>query len=108
MIKVIASIRLYKNGRKTPFKTRYRPWFNFIEELMTSGQITLHDRVNFRPGEEGIVEIAYLHKEFLGEEFGEGTRFTFGEGPNTFGDGIIQKILIFEPEPLKKIWYNKI
>lgn len=93
MIKVQASIKLYKNGRKTPFRTGYRPLFNFIEEMKTSGQITLHDRIDFFPGEEGIVEIAYLHKQFLGKEFGVGAKFTFGEGREIFGEGVIEKIL---------------
>ena len=60
MIRIIASIRLYKDGRRTPFSSGYRPLFDFIEETKTSGQITLLDREDFYPGDEGIVEIAFL------------------------------------------------
>lgn len=79
MIRVQATIRLYVNRRKTPFKTGYRPLFTFIDEMMTSGHITLLDRIDFFPGDEGVVEIAYLHREFLGKDFGVGTVFTFRE-----------------------------
>ena len=55
MIRIIASIRLYKDGRRTPFYSGYRPLFDFIEETKTSGQITLLDREAFYPGDEGVV-----------------------------------------------------
>ena len=39
MIRIIASIRLYKDGRRTPFYSGYRPLFDFIEETKTSGHV---------------------------------------------------------------------
>jgi len=36
------------------------PCSNFIEEMKTSGRIDLIDRELFRPGEEGVVEIAFF------------------------------------------------
>jgi translation elongation factor EF-Tu-like GTPase len=94
MIKVKARIKLYKDERcrKTPFVSGYRPLFNFIPEMKTSGQITLLDRKEFFPGDEGVVEIAFLHKELLGGNFGEGTKFTFGEGMEPLGDGEIIEV----------------
>ena len=93
MIKVKAKIRLYENGRKSAFKTGYRPLFNFIKEMKTSGQITLYDRIDFAPGKEGTVEIKFLHEEFLGQTFDVGTMFTFGEGIGALGEGVILELI---------------
>lgn len=95
MIKVKAKIKLFEgeNKRKTSFNTGYRPLFDFIKETKTSGQITLIDRKLFKPGEEGIVEIAFLNKEYLGEDFGMGTSFKFYESEEPLGEGEILEIL---------------
>ena len=95
MIKVRASIKLYKSdiGRKTPFANGYRPLFKFIEEMKTSGQIILKDRQEFFPGDEGMVEIDFLNKDYLGSNFGIGTKFTFGEGREPLGEGEIREVI---------------
>ena len=95
MIKVKAKIKLYKSdsGRKTPFNNGYRPLFNFIPEMKTSGQITLKDREEFFPGDEVVVEIAFLNKDYLGNDFGAGTKFTFGEGAEPLGEGEIREVI---------------
>lgn len=93
MIKIKAIIKLYKDGRKTPFINGYRPAFNFIEDLKTSGQITLINKEAFYPGDEGLVEIAFLNKDYLGVNFSEGTKFTFGEGREPLGEGEVIEIL---------------
>ena len=79
MIRIIASIRLYKDGRRTPFYSGYRPLFDFIEETKTSGQITL-----------------LLIRRALGDNFSEGTKFTFGEGRKHVGEGEVKEILELE------------
>lgn len=96
MIKVLASIKLYqnKNSRKTSFLSGYRPLFNFIKEMKKSGQIILKEKTEFFPGDEGIVEINFLDKKYLGDNFGLGSKFTFGEGVEAFGEGEIIEILI--------------
>jgi len=81
-------------GRKTPFTNGYRPLFNFKSEIKTSGQIALIDRKEFNPGDEGIVEIAFLNKDYLGIDFGIGTKFTFGEGGEPLGEGEVKAIII--------------
>ncbi len=93
MIRIKAVIKLYSDSRKTPFLSGYRPLFDFIEETKTSGQITLIDRKAFYPGDEGIVEIAFLHRKALGDNFFEGTKFTFGEGRKPLGKGKVIEIL---------------
>jgi GTPase len=70
----------------------YRPLFDFLPTMKTSGQITLLDRTEFKPGEEGEVEIAFGHKQLLGE-LRVGTPFTFGEGSTLVGEGEVQAIL---------------
>ncbi len=95
MIKIKAKLKLYKGSdkRQTPFYSGYRPLFNFIEETKTSGQITLLDKEEFKPGEEGIVEIAFLHEKYLGDDFKAGRKFLFDEGSISLGEGEIIEIL---------------
>jgi hypothetical protein len=95
MIKVRAQIELYKgwNKRNTPFITGYRPLFQFGDEMKTSGQITLIGQEKFTPGEKGIVEISFLHKEYLGKLFRAGTSFKFFESNEALGEGKIIHLL---------------
>jgi translation elongation factor EF-Tu-like GTPase len=95
MIKIKAKIKLFKSdaGRRTPFTNGYRPLFNFITEMKTSGKITLKDRQEFLPGDEGIVEIEFLNKEYLGNDFEKGKKFTFDEGIEILGDGEVLEII---------------
>jgi elongation factor Tu len=93
MIKVKAYIKLYKDGRKTPFQSGYRPMFNFIDEMKTSGKIDLIDKDEFCPGEEGEVNITFINKKYLGEDFDIGKKFTFGEGEEPLGEGEITEIV---------------
>ncbi|MFK7798670.1 MAG: hypothetical protein AB8E82_14555 [Aureispira sp.] len=91
MIKIRAKIKLY-NIRKTPFRSGYRPLFDFGSKNKTSGHITLLDKQEFLPGEEAYVEIAFLNRQYLGKDFQEGTTFFFGEGVYTLGEGKVSFI----------------
>ena len=95
MITIKAKIKLFKgkNKRQTPFNTGYRPLFDFVKKSKISGKITLIDREIFKPGEEGIVEITFLNKEFLGSNFGMGTSFKFYESEEPLGEGEILEVL---------------
>ncbi len=93
MITIKACIKLYKNGRKSPFYSGYRPVFRFFQETATSGAIELIDRDRFFPDDEGVVKIRFLYKENLGNDFVVGKKFTFGEGTKPLGEGIIIEIL---------------
>jgi translation elongation factor EF-Tu-like GTPase len=93
MIKVKANIKLYKNSRKTPFHSGYRPMFNFIEEMKTSGKIDLIEKDEFFPGEEGEVNITFINKKYLGDDFDIGKKFFFGEGEEPLGEGKITEVL---------------
>lgn len=92
-VKIKAYIKLYKNGRKTPFITGYKSLFNFIEEMKTSGRIDLLDQIQFYPGEEGNVQIEFLNKDYLGDDFDVGKKFLFGEGTVPLGEGVVKEIL---------------
>jgi elongation factor Tu len=95
MIKIKAKIKLYtgENKRRTPFATGYRPLFQFIKEMKTSGQITLLNQEKFTPGDEGVVEISFLHKEYLGQDFSVGKSFKFYESEEALGEGEILEVL---------------
>ena len=93
MIKTKAHIKLYKNGRITPFHSGYRPLFSFIEDMKISGKINLFDKLKFSPGEVGEVEITFLNSKYLGDDFEIGKKFTFGEGEKPLGEGEITAIL---------------
>lgn len=93
MIKVKANIKLYSDKRKTPFISGYRPMFSFVKEMKTSGKIQLIDREKFYPGDEAEVEILFLSKQYLGDNFGIATEFTFSEGEEPLGEGRINEIV---------------
>ncbi len=96
MIKIKAQIKLYKGDgmRKTPFGNGYRPIFDLNRGMKTSGQITLVDRTQFVPGDEGLVEIKFAHAEYLGLDFGTGKRFVFSEnGHDNLGEGEVVEML---------------
>jgi translation elongation factor EF-Tu-like GTPase len=94
MVKIRAHIRLYENGRKTPFYSGYRPLFNFTENMKTSGKIDLIGRDKFHPGDEGEVEITFLNRDYLGIDFKIGKTFLFGEGVDPLGEGTVKEILL--------------
>lgn len=90
MVKVKAKIKLYSgpNKRQTPFTDRYRPLFDVLEGTKTSGMITLLDRDEFRPGEEGGVEITFLDANCT-----KGTKFHFFESMEPLGEGTVIDML---------------
>lgn len=93
MVKIRAFIKLYENGRKTPFLSGYRPLFDFIGTMKTSGRIELIGSKEFHPGYEGVVEITFLNKEYLGDDFQVGKVFFFGESEIPLGEGIVNEII---------------
>lgn len=95
MIKIKAKIKLFEgpSKRQTPFFTGYRPLFKFTDQMKTSGQITLINQGEFRPGDEGIVEITFLHGKYLGRDFGLRKFFKFYEGEEPLGEGEVIELL---------------
>lgn len=93
MVKVKAYIKLYKEGRKVPFSNGYRPLFSFEKDVNTSGSIEIIESKKFYPGDEGIVEVLFLSRDYLGKNFGVNSHFTFGEGNEPIGEGSIVEIL---------------
>jgi translation elongation factor EF-Tu-like GTPase len=93
MVKIKAYIRFFKNERKLPFYSGYRPLCRFIEGTATSGSIELIDREKFYPGDEGVVKITFLIRECLGNDFAEGKKFTFAEAIKPIGEGVVIEIL---------------
>lgn len=93
MVKIRATIRVYLGIRSTPFRSGYRPHFNFIDEMKVSGHIQLIDRELFEPGDEGLVDIAFLNNNYLGDDFGVGKNFYFSEGPTIVGEGVVEEVI---------------
>ncbi len=95
MITIKAKIKLLKGEgkRETPFVSGYRPLFELIKSTKTSGRIRLIGQENFKPGEEGIVEIDFLNKDLIGNDFRVGKKFAFFESNEELGIGEILKII---------------
>ncbi len=95
MIKIKAKLKLYKGKgkRKTPFLSGYRPLFGFSTETKTSGQINLLNQKEIKPGEDEIVEIVFLNREYLGYNFGVGKTARFFEGEEPLGEVEIIELL---------------
>jgi len=90
MVRIKAKIKLYAGvgKRKTPFANGYRPLFDVLEDNKTSGMITLLDRDEFKPGDEGIVEI-----KFIDANCSKDTLFYFYESREPLGEGVVVEIL---------------
>lgn len=80
-------------GRTNPITTGYRPLFDFNKGSLVSGRITLIKSQYVFPEEKEVVEIEFLDRRFLGDNFGIGTNFKFGEGVSNFGEGKIIEII---------------
>ena len=95
MIRTKAHLHLYAGPgkRTTAFVSGYRPLFNLVEWTKTSGQILLFDRQELYPGEQAQVIIKFKVSAALGENFGVGATFTFDEGNDALGDGVITEVL---------------
>ena len=96
MIKVKALIKLNEFNRKTPIKSGYTPDFDFIEKTLTGGCIILPNQDLLFPSDSAEVEIRFLNKEYLGDNFGSGTKFIFYEGRVPTGQGKIISVLQWE------------
>lgn len=94
MMKIKANLKLYQgvNKRKTPFFTKYRPLFEFTKESKVSGQINLIDQKEFRPGDDGIVEVVFVNLKYLGNDFKVGKTFSFFEAKEPLGEGVILEV----------------
>ena len=89
MLKIKAKICLYKNnGRKTPFKSGYRPLFD-IKNSKYSGMIDLINKKDFFPGEEDIVYISFINLIDLNVD----DVLFFSEGLANLGEAIVLEIL---------------
>ena len=93
MIKIKASIELHQHSRRTPIRSGYTPDFDFVKESLTGGYIILLNKNEIFCGEKAEVEIRFLHKDLLGEDFAPGTKFTFYEGKNAVGEGQVKEII---------------
>ncbi len=91
MFKIKAKIYLYENkGRKTPFKSGYRPLFNLENKTKASGKIDLIDKNLFYPGNQEEVFITFLNKN----ELKVNDTFSFDEGLDTLGEGEVLEIIV--------------
>lgn len=89
MLKIKAKICLYEsNGRKTPFKSGYRPLFD-INNTKHSGMIDLINKKEFFPGEEDIVFISFINLIDLNVD----DVLFFSEGLANLGEAIVLEIV---------------
>lgn len=92
-ISVLATIELFSDEhlRKTPFKSGYRPLFNFPgAATKISGSIKLIRGEYFSPGSKGDVEITFIKGIIDDSHIKSGVKFTFDEGLDVLGEGVIK------------------
>lgn len=96
VVRILAEIHLLSGEkvRRTPFKSGYRPLFNFPNaKTKISGQIKLLESEEFKPGDKGTVEIHFVRGIIGDENFQSGNNFTFDEGNIELGRGNIIKLI---------------
>lgn len=93
MINILARLVLYAgdNKRRTAFLNGYRPLFKVGEHDLLSGSISLLDREEFSPGDEGVVEI-----RFFNADIHEGQRLYFYEALEPLGECTVLRIINVE------------
>lgn len=93
MIYATCKITLYRDGRrKVPFTSGYRPMFKFPNKTSyTSGKIELIGRTVFSPGDTDVVTVWFIENT-ISVDLKAGTKFTFGEGPKSIGEGEVLEI----------------
>lgn len=78
-----------EGGRKTPFKTGYKPQFFFRVSNVT-GTVILEDNIDLAmPGDNLIIKVIFVNKVILSE----GLRFIIREGKLTIGAGVIIELI---------------
>lgn len=94
MKKVLGRLKLYSgtNKRKTAFFDGYRPLFDIEGQGLTSGMITLLDREEFLPGDEGIVEIRFLDAGVI-----DGKTLYFYEAVEPLGECAVLQVVDVSP-----------
>lgn len=103
MIYIKARIKLYCEPRTIPFRDGYQPMFNFVPETKHGGKIHLLDREEFRPGDEGLVEVWFPIDEEPRGNFAVGEKFTFDEASSVpVGEGEIVEILRGDRPPFRR------
>ena len=84
-----------EGGRRTPFRTGYRPQFHIAaSEFSTSFLISkIVGGDEMAPGETGAVEATLLAPECLDAAVGLGTEFSLREGNRVIARGVIEEYL---------------
>lgn len=95
VIRVQAKIHLFRGPkkRKTAFRSGYRPAFSFEPGHRTSGQITLEGIDQLNPGEQATVQVAFIRENLPKGLALKGRLFTFFEGGEPFGEGVVLEVL---------------
>jgi translation elongation factor EF-Tu-like GTPase len=96
LIEILATIELFSNEhyRKTPFKSGYRPLFNFPgAATKISGSIKLMGIESFAPGSKGDVTITYIKGIINDDYWKPGVKFSFDEGLGILGKGEIKEVI---------------
>jgi translation elongation factor EF-Tu-like GTPase len=89
-------LRTEEGGKRIPFRTDYRPSFNFEPgqtHYVNDGRIVLLDRPECGPGEECLVEIEFLCPEALPPTVDVGVCFNVQEGGWIVGSGEVLEVL---------------
>ena len=111
MIKIRAQIKLVSSEWKLRLLKGYRPMFNFYGNDLKGyplvfdqeGNIVNKNKYSFADGKiiftndnivsEEVVEITALFRQVLGDDFGIGKEFVFGELNKVIGKGVVLEIL---------------
>jgi elongation factor Tu len=80
-------------GRKRPVYDHYRPSFSFSTANQFSGEISITDTKELKPGGTANVEVKLLPSRHIPQKLKRGDSFTILEGDRVVGTGVIQNIM---------------
>ncbi|HOL29568.1 MAG TPA: hypothetical protein P5157_02370 [Paludibacteraceae bacterium] len=97
LLRILADLTFYSSniiGKDRTYFNGYRPAFKIREDMFNSGQIEFIGQDKTISGSKNIkAYIIFSHGDLLLDFITIGQRFTFGEGSETLGEGIVLNIL---------------
>jgi hypothetical protein len=101
-LKILANIHFFEFKEKRICKSGTGFLFSIRKDMHNYGQITFIDRCQAVSGDDNInAYIVFLYDELVLPFLSEGFRFTFGNSTESFGEGIVLKILEYNNKPIE-------
>jgi hypothetical protein len=96
-LKILANIHFFECEEEKKYKSGVAFVFSIRKDMFNYGQITFIDKCQAISGDKNInAYIIFLHGELVLPFLSEGFLFTFGNFTESFGEGVVLKMLEYK------------